>query len=221
MFDPSCLQLRSFRISEPSSRAAIPRVSPHFLMGLRWVLALVLVAFCGGLHAEDSLVDFEDVSPDLKGWSATVKREGNDVEYRLAPNWQKPFTISIDTTKPHSGKNSLKWEFTENFEDMGTIMGPKFTVGSAAVAIRFFCRTDGVAEAGIFTVEELDSEGHIVKSHWSAAKIPASNEWVPVEWSGSLNPTTAAIRIYFIYKSAPRGARVWFDDISAKPANAQ
>jgi hypothetical protein len=180
------------------------------------VLLSVGPGFFGGLaQAQDSGIDFESLPPDFPGWSATLSNAEGKGEYRTAEKWDTPFFFSLDGDKPHAGSTSLKCEV--NGELPGTLsFGPAPLAGKGAVEVRFFVRSEGLGSEGTFAFDEHDDGGQRLAAHWSQVKIPLGDDWQEVIWKGQLKPGASALRIRFVFKSVPSGAKIWLDDISVK-----
>lgn len=171
--------------------------------------------------AEESSADFENVPAELPGWSATISGEGAPAQYRPAAKWDVPFSISLDGDKPRGGSVSLKTAFSEDVPGMVSLRPPDLAVSGPAARIRFFVRCEGLAEEPFLSFDESSADGRErIKPHWMAAKIPLSDEWTEVKWSGVLQSATGSLRISVVLKAPPAGARIWIDDIVVEPAEA-
>lgn len=186
-------------------------IRPAFFAAL-----LQLTAFGGVAWADD--IDFESGDSEWKGWSATLPDESGKQLYKPLAKWTTPVVASYDNDKPHGGSASLKLEFTADVPGMFSFRSPNLPVDSRDVSIHFFIRTKNMSD-GLFSFDEMPGTGgQRVKSHWSAAKIPASEDWTEVSWQGQLDPSTGSLRLAFVFKSAPAGGCVWLDDLSIKSA---
>jgi hypothetical protein len=47
-----------------------------------------------------------------------------------------------------------------------------------------------------------------------STKIPLSGDWTEVVWQGKIDAATPWVRVSFVFKSMPAGAKVWIDDLS-------
>lgn len=177
------------------------------------VVAALLGIIAPG-RAETVTVDFESLPAELPGWTATMKKDGGQSEYRVASKWDTPFTIALDSDKPHGGSSSLRWDFSAESPGMISLMPPPLPVAGSDLTIRFFVRTDGVDGEGMFSFTEAAEDGKRLKSHWNAAKIPLSSDWAEVVWQGKIDAATPMVRMSFVFKSMPAGAKVWIDDLS-------
>jgi len=185
------------------------------------VLTLFSMAATMSLICAEERIDFEGVSDDLPGWSAMITEAGSPVQYRPAVKWDVPFTISLDSEKPHDGSTALKLAFSAEVQGNVSLRPPTIMVTGTAATISFFVRCEGLAEEPLFSFEETSADGQKVKSHWGAAKIPLSEEWMELKWSGPLQPATASVRISIICKSPHAGARMWIDDIVVEPIEGE
>lgn len=177
-------------------------------------LALILPRL---VLAQDAGENFENLSQELPGWSATL----NPGEYRPASKWDTPIAFALDADKPHGGSTSLRLDFIEAVDGM-TSFGPVgIPVPDEEVTIRFFVRTESLSGEGIFSFDESELDGKRIKGHWAAAQIPSSEEWTEVVWTGKLGSATPALRLRFIWKSAPAGAKVWIDDLTVTAAGSE
>lgn len=182
----------------------------------RFVVFVALSFGAVPVPAAEINVDFESVSPDLPGWNAVAPNANNQPEYRLASKWDAPFRFSLDEDKPHSGSRSLKCDFAG--EVPGTFnFGPEVLAAAGAVEVRFFVRTEGFIEEGTVTFGEYEGSKRIPSS-WTGTKIPLSEDWQEVIWSGQLKPETNGLRMRIVFKSVPAGAKIWIDDITVKAA---
>lgn len=166
--------------------------------------------------AEENVIDFESLSPQLPGWSATAMSENNQPEYRVASKWDAPFSFSLDGENPHSGSVSLKLEASADVPGRVTFGPTAIPASGPEVEFSFFVRCDGLSEEGMVSLTEYDSGGARLATHWAAMKIPISSDWTEVTWSGKVQPGTSALRVGFLYKWLPAGAKVWIDDIAVK-----
>ena len=97
---------------------------------------------------------------------------------------------------------------------MVSLMPPPIAVSGTELTIRFFVRTDGMEGEGMFAFNESGEDGRKLKSHWNAVKIPLSADWTEVVWQGTIDAGTPLVRMSFVFKSMPAGAKVWIDDLS-------
>jgi len=202
-----------------------PPLSPHFPRAVRSIRSVLagLAAVFGALlipspaTAQDFVEDFESLSTELPGWSAT-RNIPDGPEYRPAAQWDTPFSFALDNDKPHAGSISLRLEFSADLSDI-LQFGPPPIPASGKIEIRFFVRTEGLAEDGVFSFDEMSSATTRVKSNWAVAKIPTSGDWTEVVWSGELDPETSFVRLRFVWKTSPAGAKIWIDDLTIKAPN--
>ena len=186
-------------------------------LGKSWcILAITLSGFAvGSALSVENGIDFEDVSQELRGWSATAPDANNKLEYRIAAKWDKPFSFVIESEKPHSGSSALKIDVTEEIPGMLSF-GPAVIPATGEVEIRFYVRNQGLNEEGMLSFDEYDSGNKRINPKWAAAKIPLSEEWTEVSWTGRFQEAAAGVRLRFIFKSVPAGAKIWIDDILVK-----
>lgn len=167
-------------------------------------------------RSEDQVEDFESLTSELKGWSATAPDENGQAQYRVASKWDTPFSFSISSEKPHSGSNCLKWEFTEEVPGVASAGPLPIPATGPAIEIRFFVRSEGLNSPGLLAFDESDASGKRLNGHWAVAKIPLGEDWQEVVWGGRIEPSAAAVRIRLVFKSVPAGAKIWFDDLKVK-----
>ena len=184
------------------------------MKSLPWMVVAAWLGLISPSRAETVTVDFEGLAPELPGWSATMKKDGGDNEYRTASKWDAPFTLALDPDKPHGGSSSLRWDFSAESPGMISLMPAPVPVAGTDLTIRFFVRTDGVESEGMFSFTEASDDGKRLKSHWNAAKIPLASDWTEVVWQGKIDAATPLVRMSFVFKSMPAGAKVWIDDLS-------
>lgn len=202
------------RVLRAAMNAAFPAGTPEYLR--RGILLFAGLGLLAGLaRAEENLIDFESLSPELPGWTATVTDASNQPEYRVAAKWDTPFGFSLDNDKPHSGSTSLKCEFTGEVPGVFSF-GPPVLSGSGMVEVRFFVRSEGFAEEGVASFGEYDAGGKRIASRWAGTKVPLNPDWQEVSWTGQLNPAASGVRMRIIFKSVPVGAKLWIDDLSVK-----
>jgi len=189
-----------------------------FLRLMRVCFLILTVIFLLPLLAQagEEKIDFEGTAPELPGWSATMQDGNQQSEYRSASKWDVPFTVALDSENPHSGSTALKWEFSADSPGMVSLGPPYIPVHGQDVEIRFFVRTEGISEEGIFSFDESEADGKRLKGYWAVAKIPDSSDWTEVVWTGRLENVAAVVRIRMGFKSVPAGAKIWIDDITVK-----
>ena len=161
------------------------------------------------------MIDFESEDPDLPSWGAVASGADGQVRgTRLASRWTEPFTVHVDGEAARSGSSSLRWEFVE--DTASSAVSVQIPVSGSTVTISFFVRTAGVLGEGLVSVTQFDpdSGGERQKNQWGVAKIPESEDWMEVNWTGPLEPGAAMIRLSFNYpQPVSAGAKVWIDDI--------
>lgn len=184
------------------------------MKALPWMVVIALLGLTASSRAESVEVDFESLPPDLPGWSATLKKDDGDSEYRPAGKWDAPFTVALDSDKPRGGSSSLRWQFSAEAPGMISLMPPPIPVAGTDLTIRFFVRTESIEGEGLFSFTEAAADGKRTKSHWNVAKIPLSTDWTEVVWQGKIDAGTPLVRMSFVFKSMPAGAKVWIDDLS-------
>jgi hypothetical protein len=188
------------------------------------IFSIIRPALVIGLAATSSLaapmspeneIDFESMGPEMPGWSATMKLESGDSEYRQLAKWDAPMAFSISSENPHGGGACLKLEFSEGTQNMVSFAPPMMSVPASNVTIRFFVRTENIDGEGLFSFDESDENGTRIHGHWASKKIPQSDDWVEVSWTGTLDTQTPNVRMSFVYpKGAPANAKIWIDDLS-------
>ncbi len=184
-----------------------------------WLLVTLLFLLVAGKgRAQEAGTDFESLSPELPGWSATLKGEDGQSAYRPAQKWDVPFSLNLDSEKPNSGGVSLRWDFSAEVPGMASLRVPFQPVPGPDVTIRFFVRTEGVGKDGLFSFEESETDGRRIKTHWAVAAIPQSDGWTEVRWTGTLGAATPGVRMSLVYTAIPAGAKIWIDDLSVTPS---
>jgi hypothetical protein len=188
------------------------------IMKALFTLAAAL-AVCGSpLFAEDSCIDFEEVSPKLPGWKASSREDkGEKREEKPAAKWTEPFTVTLDGDHAHSGTNSLRWEFSKETSSV-TLTTPPIPISAPAVELRFFVQAQGISGALLLTLMELDVDKKPLKSHKEAEKTPLSGEWTEVVWNCPLGPEACALNIRFGATDLVGTGKIWIDDLTLKAA---
>lgn len=191
-----------------SSFRAAKMLAPIIFLG-------TLLATVNLVQAEEEVIDFESLDSELKGWAAYGPDAGGQRVYRPAPRWETPFSFALDNETHHGGSCALKCEVSQDSNDVS--FGPSVIPASGKVEIRFFVRTSGLgAQEGTLSIGEIDASGKSYKGYTSA-NIPSSDgDWSEGVWAGQLGPETVGVRLLFIYKPLPTGAKIWVDDISVK-----
>ena len=179
-------------------------------------LAAVLLPARG--LAQTRVIDFEGISQDLPLWSAVLRHEGK-YQYMLASKWKEPFALVLDTDVKHSGGTSLRWEFSQNVDGV-SLEPPMFPAAGSEVTIRFFVRTEGMAEGqGQVSFDECQADKKVSKSRWSVVKFRPEQEWAEVLWTGNLETAPSSLRVRVVFDKVPAGAKIWVDDFDVQTKN--
>jgi len=104
------------------------------------LLAAGILLFTDRVVSAQEMIDFESLSPEFPGWSGTISERGAPSQYRQAVKWGTPMAFALESDKPHSGANCLKWEFVQEVPGMATLRSPAVPVAGMEGVISFFVR---------------------------------------------------------------------------------
>jgi hypothetical protein len=173
------------------------------------------------LNAAELLVehDFESVPSFLPGWGG-----GYGGGYKPATAWKTPFTVTLDTSNPHSGAKSVKVAYLESakgdktFHSQGISLPDNSSAKPRRIRIRFFYRLAGISSGALhFSAMELNSQTkgrHLLDGQKVLSPLPPTDEWHSVEYVGKLSADTNQIQLTWVNTSDEAPAALSIDDIS-------
>jgi len=199
----------------PRTGRAFPWRAKHFRKVCGVLVLGLLGQFMSASSAQDGAIDFESLSPEFPGWTAIAANSEGAQEHRAVSKWDTPVHFSLDAEKPHSGSSSMKCDVVEELP--GTlIFGPPALAAKGEVELRFFVRSEGLHTDGTISLEEYDDGKKRLSGYRTKVKIPLSDEWQEVIWSGRLKPETTGLRVRFVFAGIPSGGKIWLDDLAVK-----